>query len=268
MSVPISIQNACLWRENKHNKFIVRNIDWIINDVFEHWVILGPNGSGKSSLMALLWGQNWLSSGVMQIFGKEYGKEKTENIRQSIAFYQESYMQDFLLHHSQILARQIVLGGYKGGLRAPYLEVPKTAFKKLERLLSLEYIKEMKFILDKKYTHLSSGEKARVLLMRLFMNEPKLILLDECYNSLDMNARIQFDQSLLSYIKEKPSATVHILHRIEEIPSFATHILLLKEGEILKSGSIDAVLKKEHLSELYDRELDIIKRGDRFYCLL
>ncbi len=261
----LEIRNLSLLKFNRLNKYVLQDISWKINSPHEHWLILGANGAGKSCLLTMLWGKTWASSGILRIFDKQYGKEKTQAIRKAIGFYQESYLRDVLQYHSQASTKEVILSGYYGGENAPYLEVPAMAHEKLATLLETDLLQSS--FLTSKFIDLSAGEKSRALLLRLFMNDPKLILLDECYNSLDLKGRHEFKQLLHNYIIDKHQIpSIHVLHRVEEIPSFISHALLLKEGKILALGKIDDVLTSTYLSELYGLKVRLEKKHGHFYC--
>ena len=57
-----------------------------------------------------------------------------------------------------------------------------------------------------------------------------------------------------------------VLHRIEEIPAFATHAALISGGRIRLTGPLEDVIRSEPLSRLYGVELDVGKKAGHYYC--
>ncbi|MBI3395280.1 MAG: ABC transporter ATP-binding protein, partial [Spirochaetia bacterium] len=119
---------------------------------------------------------------------------------------------------------------------------------------------------DRPFNVLSSGERHRTLLARALIARPPLLILDEPYESLDIPARIALEKLLEAVVTESGMSTVTILHRVEEIPPFATHALLLKNGAVAFSGPVREVITSQTLSDLYNAALRIETFGVRFAC--
>ena len=70
MNSIIELQNISLYREKTQ---ILKNISWNIKKG-AHWALIGPNGAGKTSLLKIISGNLWPSSGKVKVLGKEFGK--------------------------------------------------------------------------------------------------------------------------------------------------------------------------------------------------
>jgi iron complex transport system ATP-binding protein len=110
---------------------------------------------------------------------------------------------------------------------------------------------------------LSSGEQQRVVLARTLMNDPGVLLLDEPSARLDLGGREQL-VSALSELTLDPSAVPLILvtHHLDEVPPGITHVLMLRNGEVVARGPIDATLTAQRLSECFDMPLELQRRAD------
>jgi ABC-2 type transport system ATP-binding protein len=114
---------------------------------------------------------------------------------------------------------------------------------------------------DKRYQRIdgySTGQKQRVKLAQALVHDPKLLLLDEPTNGLDPQGR----DEMLALVKSLPARTgcsivlsSHLLHDVEKVCERA---ILLHEGKIVYSGTIEA-LRKEGQKDVYELR---VKEGE------
>ena len=124
-------------------------------------------------------------------------------------------------------------------------------------------------VLDRHYGVLSFGERQRALIARALTAGPRLLILDEPFEGLDLGARervMSFLDALLS--QESSPAVLLVTHRIEEIPSGITHAALLKEGKVLAAGPRGDVLTSENLSRAMDCAVEVLHRNGRLAALV
>jgi len=109
----------------------------------------------------------------------------------------------------------------------------------------------------------ASGERQRVLLARTLMNEPAIVLLDEPSARLDLGGREQLVHALDDFATD-PGAPplVVVTHHVDDIPTSMTHVLMLRDGRVLRRGPIDDVLDAAALSECFDLDLALERRPD------
>jgi iron complex transport system ATP-binding protein len=120
---------------------------------------------------------------------------------------------------------------------------------------------------ERSFATLSSGEKQRVLLARTLMPQPGLLLLDEPTAGLDLAGREDLVRTLgvLATGVDTP-ATVLVTHHVEEIPEGFTHVLMLREGEVLTSGPLEEVLNEANLSRCFEMPLGLERRHGRWWA--
>lgn len=112
----------------------------------------------------------------------------------------------------------------------------------------------------------SSGEQQRVLLARTLMNDPGLLLLDEPSARLDLGGREQLVQAL-SELTLDPAAppVVLVTHHLDEVPPGMTHVLMLRDGQVVGKGPLDTTLDAQSLSECFGLPLHLERRADGRY---
>jgi len=237
-------------------KYILRNINWRVNDN-EHWAIIGLNGSGKTSLLNIVAGYNWPSTGEVSVLRKRFGSYDIRELRKRIGWV-SSFLQEQL--YADETAGEIVLSG-KFATIGLYDKPEK---RDIERTVLL--LKELRCeqIAQQLYRTLSQGEKQKVLIARALMHSPRLLILDEPCGGLDIFSREHL-LSLIETIGQRRAAPtlLYVSHRIEEILPVFTHTLLLRRGEIHSQGRTKEVLTKNNLSDFFERKVDLKWRKGR-----
>ena len=112
---------------------------------------------------------------------------------------------------------------------------------------------------------LSQGEQQKTLIARSLISQPRLIVLDEPCIGLDPSARESFLRDI-GNLSEKPDAPgiIYVTHHIEEIFPWIDHVLVLKDGRVLDSGSKEKVICADVLSRAFDCECRVQQNGQRY----
>ena len=118
---------------------------------------------------------------------------------------------------------------------------------------------------DRTFGTLSDGEQKRVQIARAVMTDPELLLLDEPTASLDLGAREEL-LALLSGYAQAPTtpAMIMVTHHVEEIPVGFTHVLLLRDGEVVASGPLSEALTAENLTATFGVEITLSQDAGRY----
>jgi ABC-2 type transport system ATP-binding protein len=112
----------------------------------------------------------------------------------------------------------------------PAREVPGRILELAERL-------EAAPLVDRPVRTLSTGERARAVLIRTLLHKPRVLLLDELTRSLDPGAARRLRQQILADVANEGIAVLFASHDLSEVQSIASRVLLLDHGRIAASGS-------------------------------
>lgn len=239
----------------QQGKTILKNIDWQVESG-QTWAILGLNGSGKTTLLKLLMAEHWASQGQISVLGKQFGKEDMTAIRTKIGIV-GSFISERLPKH--MMAEKIVLTGkYKSSILYKAYEDSDLAEAR-DMLISLGG----EHLLGRIYASLSQGEKQLLLIARSLMENPDIIILDETTSGLDLFAREQL-LAQIGNIRHLPHAPtiIYVTHHAEEITHDISHVLLLRQGQIIAKGSKKDILTEDILSDFYQNPVRVIPIDD------
>lgn len=95
--------------------------------------------------------------------------------------------------------------------------------------------------LDRYPLQLSGGQLQRVMIARVMAVEPQLIIADEPTSSLDVSVQAQIIRLLLDLKRRRDFTMVMISHDIELMKAVADRIVVMRDGRIIESGTVDAV---------------------------
>ncbi|WP_034849926.1 ABC transporter ATP-binding protein [Clostridium hydrogeniformans] len=201
--------------------------------------IMGPSGCGKSTLLYLLGGLDKPTGGNIYIRNQEISRLKDREIskvrRRELGFVFQFYnlVQNLNLEDNILLP--ILLDGGK----------PKEYKEKLNEMLNIIELSHKRKALPRE---LSGGQQQRVAIARALINNPDLILADEPIGNLDSKTGTEIMKLFKRINKEKGVTIVNVTHS-KESADYGTHIIYLKDGEILNHEKIikdEAAFTKEN----------------------
>ena len=202
----------------------------------ERVVILGPSGCGKTTLLRMIAGFIYPDKGKLIIEGKTVA-DNGKNIIEPEGRQVGMVFQDLALWPHMTSYKNIEFG-----LKAK--KIPKAGIR--ERIDTiLEKVQMVRF--KNAYPgDLSGGQQQRIALARALVTCPKILLMDEPLSSLDTDLRRVLMREILRLQEELAITMIYVTHDREEAFSLATRIVVMKEGEIQKTGTVSQI--KEYLS--------------------
>ncbi len=239
----------------RDNKTILSDINWVVNEK-ENWAILGLNGSGKTSLLQLLNGYLWPSSGKLQVLGHVFGQTSLPELRKSIGWVSNALGQQLKEYE---LSEQIVLSGKFASI-GMYTKVTKAEIADAKQILT---DCGGASLIGKAYSILSQGERQTVLIARALMAHPRLLILDEPCNGLDLFAKDRLLGRIKKIAERADSPTMlFVTHHTEEILPCFDNIILLRDGEITHCGKTEKLLTAPVLQTFYQKPVELIRIKD------
>ncbi|WP_317205551.1 ABC transporter ATP-binding protein [Janthinobacterium sp.] len=175
-------------------------------------VIVGPTGCGKSTTLGMITGLSPPSSGSVKVFGKP-----VSGIDPDIGFV---FQADAVFPWKNVIDN-IAIGPIFRGTPAQQALEMAGAWVRRVGLQGFEH----------HYPHqLSGGMRKRVALAQTFINEPKILLMDEPFSALDVQTRALMQEELLGLWSEKKASVVFVTHDIEEAIALGDRVVVLSKG--------------------------------------
>jgi iron complex transport system ATP-binding protein len=241
---------------------ILDGIDWTVRAA-ERWVVLGANGAGKTSLLRIAALYQHPSTGTVEVLGQTLGRTDVRTLRERIAFSSPALAAKL---EPSMTATEVVMTARYAAL-APWWH----RYTDADRARALELLDEWRCapLATHPFPTLSAGERQRVLLARMLMNEPGVALLDEPTAGLDIGGREELVADLAVWARDATRpAMVLVTHHLEEIPPAFTHALVLKGGRTLACGPLRDTVTTEILSDAYELDLIVDERDARYTARL
>ena len=195
----------------------------------EYHVLLGPTGSGKSTLLKCILGFHRPEGGRIQLDGREITAELPEHRR--IGYVPQDYA---LFPHLDVEKN------LRFGLR-PRRIPAEQADSLVDRLCAVLNIANLR---RREVRHLSGGERQKVAIGRALATQPKLMLLDEPFSSIDEGARRGLWLELREIVKEVGITTLHVTHNLDEAYSLGQRQSLMIDGSLVQSGSTREIFER------------------------
>ena len=197
----------------------------------ETTVLIGPSGCGKSTLLRLVAGLITPDSGHIVFEDTPLQQENLAALRRRMGYV---IQQGGLFPHFTV-ARNVTLMASQ--LKWPPLQIEA----RLHELAELVRIPQS--MLQRYPAELSGGQYQRVSLMRALMLDPDLLLLDEPLGALDPIVRFELQQELKAIFSRLGKTVIMVTHDIAEAAYFGHTLVLLREGEVVQQGGLEALLK-------------------------
>ncbi len=211
------------------SNFILKKISFTVKKG-EIFALFGPNGAGKTTILNCIAG-----------FTKYRGDIKIDNLNINTLSLQQRkigyLMQDLFLFPHLTVYKNITFGLNKRN---------KSIYK--ERIEYLIEKLNLKKLLSRYPTYLSGGEKQKVAFTRALSFYPKILLMDEPFNKLDINIKNDLKIEFKRIIKNLNIPAIFVTHNLNDAIELSDKISIIANGKILKIFSSN----KLNISEVYN----------------
>ncbi len=197
--------------------------------------LLGPNGAGKTTTIQMLLNLMHPTSGEIHYFGNSFALFRTQTLKRL----------NYTLGYSKLPGRLTVMENLivYGWL----YEVDDIK----GRIYQLAELFEAGQLLSKKTDDLSAGELTRVFLIKTFINQPEIILLDEPTASLDPDISAKIRGYILAEKNRRKMSILITSHNMTEIEEMCDRVIFLHQGKIVDEGTPQQLARKRKESELH-----------------
>lgn len=226
-----SILFESVWFSYDGKNYVLKDINLRIEDG-ETVAIIGHSGSGKSTMISLVMGFIFPSSGRLVVGGKEISSYNLREYRKHLAIVP----QDVVLF-STTVRDNIAFGGEFSDEEVIEASILANAHEFIEK-----FPQGYNTILGERGMKLSGGEKQRIALARALVRKPKILILDEPTSSLDPISESYIAESLRK-IKGRQTMLI-IAHRLSTV-LMADKVVVLKNGEIVEVGTHEELIGRK-----------------------
>jgi multiple sugar transport system ATP-binding protein len=213
--------------------FSIENVNLTIPDG-QTMVILGPSGCGKTTLLRIVAGLLAPDSGEVRYDGRDMGEVGPGDRRIGMVF------QNYALY-PHMVSRANVLSYFLFKRKTP--ELTAMARAKYQRTSELMGV-ELSYLLDRKPTTLSGGEKQRVALGRCITRDPALFLMDEPFSNLDQALREKYRVNLRLLLRQFGITTAYVTHDHYEALILADLLAIMDRGRIEQVGTYEEIYQQ------------------------
>jgi len=203
--------------------------------------VIGESGSGKSSLALAALGLIPFQ-GDFKVEGQTWqGKPEADlPLRRAV---QVVFQDPFSSLSPRMTIEQVVGEGLQ--VHSPDLNPSARQIKVLEALADVGMSEAQFPGLLARYPHeFSGGQRQRIAIARALIVQPRILVLDEPTSALDVSIQKQVLDLLQRLQRERGLSYLLITHDIDVIEAMAHHVMVLKDGQVLESGSLERVLNQ------------------------
>lgn len=208
--------------------------------------LIGPNGAGKSTVMGMISRLISKDSGVINFEDKDLSEWKSKELAKKLSI---------LTQHNNIqmklTVRELVAFG-----RFPYSGNHLTAEDNEMIDQAIAYMELQEFE-NRFIDELSGGQRQRAYIAMVIAQDTEYVLLDEPTNNLDIYHASNMMRTVRRLCDELGKTVILVLHEINYAAFYSDYICALVDGKIAKFGTVEEVVNKKTLSEIYKVDFEI-----------
>jgi len=233
-----------VWFRYKEEQWILKDLSFSV-DAGKFLALVGHTGAGKSSIIRILNRFYEIEKGKIQIDNISIDEITLDSLRENIALVQQevflfsdSILNNISLYEESISKNQIVQASKEIGIYEFIMSLPNG----------------FNYVVGERGVTLSSGQRQLIAFLRVYVRNPKILILDEATASIDSSTEALLQNALKKLSENR--TTIVIAHRLSTIVN-ADKILLLEEGKILEEGTHMSLLeKKGEYYKMYQNQIN------------
>ena len=199
--------------------------------------ILGPNGSGKTTFLGMVLDIIKKDSGSYSWFGGEHG----ENARKQLGALLET--PNFYPYKNAVDNLKIIA------------HIKKVKHPRIDELLEIVNLSHRKKSPFRSY---SLGMKQRLGIAGAMIGSPEVLIFDEPTNGLDPQGFAEVRNTIIE-IGKQGKTIIMASHVLAEVEKVCTHVSIIKNGNLLASGSVGAIINDDVQVEIAAENMDALK---------
>ncbi len=210
--------------------------------------LIGPNGAGKSTVMGMISRLIERDSGLIEFEKQDIQRWKSKDLAKRLAILTQS--NNIAM---KLTVRELVTFG-----RFPYSGSHVTQEDEVIIDRAINYM-ELEEVQDRFIDELSGGQRQRAYIAMVIAQDTDYILLDEPTNNLDIYHATNMMKIVRRLCDELGKTIILVLHEINYAAFYSDYICAFKDGKIAKFGTVNEVMTKETLSQIYQVDFEIME---------
>ncbi len=222
----------------------------------EFAAVLGPNGVGKSTLVRAILGLQPLAGGEIRVLGGTPAAS-----RPYIGYLPQRRTFDPGLRIRGVDVIRLGLDGTRWGLPFPWPGSRASRRTMAERVDEVIDLVGAAGYASRPIGQCSGGEQQRLLIAQSLVGRPRLLLLDEPLDSLDLPNQAAVAELVASICRAEGVTVIMVAHDVNPILSHLDLVIYLG-GDGAVSGPVDQVITSETLTQLYKTPIEVLRASD------
>lgn len=210
--------------------------------------LIGPNGAGKSTVMGMLSRLIARDSGLVDFEGTEITRWKSRELSKRLAILTQANNVQM-----KLTVRELVAFGrfpYSGG------RLTQEDNEIIDRAIAYMELGDFE---EQFIDELSGGQRQRAYIAMVIAQDTEYILLDEPTNNLDIYHATNLMRIVRRLCDELGKTVILVLHEINYAAFYSDYICAFVDGKIAKFGTVQEVITKENLSDIYKVDFEIMQ---------
>lgn len=204
-------------------------------------VIIGSNGCGKSTLLKTMARLLKLRDGKVMLGNEDIHKMQTKELAKQVGLLPQTSVTPEGIRVSDLVSRgrfpyQKLLGGMQ-----------KEDLRAVQDAMDMMGITAL---MDQSVEELSGGQRQRVWIAMALAQQTDILLLDEPTTYLDVKYQIEILDLLMELNHRFHTTIVMVLHDINLAARYSDHIIAMKDGALIRSGTPNEVVTETNIKEI------------------